>query len=148
MSNDIPVVHPTSDSDTTVTTDIPNNIPRFGGSQNRMPSVADASATTKTIIIATSVTIIALIVILVAAAFIRRHRKQIQLVYYRAFSYTVETNDTAFVLSDQDEPDTRSDSGHRTPRSGSERGSTGSRPSVEDANNPDQSMDMIIWKEC
>ena len=135
----------TSDADTT---DISNNVPRYGGSKNRMPSLADSSATTQTIIIATSVTIIALIVILVAAAFIRRHRKQIQLVYYRAFSYTVETNDTAFVLSDQDEPDTMSDSGHLTLGSRSERGSTGSRPSVEDANNADQSMDMLLWKEC
>ncbi|KAL8612977.1 hypothetical protein ACOMHN_001060 [Nucella lapillus] len=134
-----------------------NNIPRYGDSPNRMPSVTEASGPARSVVIAVSAAIITLIVILIAVAFVLRHRRQIQLMYHRRFTYTIEHSDMAFVLGDQDDSDTLSQA--MTPRYRSrlrsEEEETGSRSSagkgeVEGsgrARDRDDGIAMFMWKD-
>jgi hypothetical protein len=120
--------------------------PRAGGSQNRMPTVAESSTTTRTIIIATSVTFIALIVILITVAMTLRHRDKLRRAYRRAapWDYQVEVAaDTAFCLGDQDDPDVLPESATSTLTrltiAEDQRSRSGSRSN--------QSQDTFIWDE-
>lgn len=62
-------------------------------------------------------------------------------------SYTIETSDTAFVLSDQDEPDMLSERSFMGQRSQSDVGSTGSRPSVDTIQESDTAINGFGWSK-